>query len=127
MRIFTCASCGNTVFFENVRCTHCGHTLAYFPEHGVVTAITPVETSNSESEDSPLIYRALLKQVEGEYRLCANSSEYGVCNSAVPADDPEPLCQACRLNDVVPDPSEPNAVDAWHALEKKVFTGHSDG
>lgn len=119
MRIFTCASCGNTVFFENVRCTHCGHTLAYFPEHGVVTAIEPIERPNTAAtEDSPPIYRALLKQVEGEYRLCANSSEYGVCNSAVPADDPEPLCQACRLNDVVPDPSVPKAVEAWHALER---------
>jgi hypothetical protein len=119
MRIFTCTSCGNTLFFENVRCTDCGHTLAYFPDHGVVSAIEPIETQGSRTAaDSPLIYRALLKQVEGEYRLCANSSEYGICNSAVPVEDPEPLCQACRLNDVVPDVSDPKAVDAWQALER---------
>jgi hypothetical protein len=120
MRIFTCASCSNTVFFENVRCTHCGHTLAYFPEHGVISAIEPVSLPAEQQTppDAPQLYTALAKQIEGQYRLCANSSAYGVCNSAVAADDPEPLCQACRLNDIIPDLSNPQALEAWQSLER---------
>ena len=118
MKIFTCAHCDNTVFFENVRCIHCGHTLAYFPEYGVVTAIVPLPHRGKTSSDSPLLYRALQKEIKGIYRLCSNSVTYGVCNSAVPWRDPEPLCRACRLNDVIPDLSDKSALDAWQSLER---------
>jgi hypothetical protein len=117
MRIFTCSNCGNTVFFENVRCTHCGHTLAYFPEHNLVTAIEPLPAGRQAAPDAPQLYRAL-KHIKGKYRLCANSAPYGVCNSAVSADDPEELCQACRLNDVIPDLSSQPALEAWQSLER---------
>lgn len=117
MRLFTCSKCGHTVFFENVRCTHCSSTLAYFPEHGLVAAIEPVPAGRSAAADAPQLYRAL-KHIKGKYRLCANSAAYGVCNSAVSADDPEELCQACRLNDVIPDLSEKSALEAWQTLER---------
>lgn len=118
MTIFTCAHCDNVVFFENVRCTNCGSTLAYFPEHGVVTAIEPLRAARRRRDAHPQLYRALAKSIKGKYRLCANSLEYGVCNAAVRADDPEPLCQVCRLNDVVPDLSDPDARKAWQTLER---------
>ncbi|HKU38659.1 MAG TPA: putative zinc-binding metallopeptidase [Polyangiales bacterium] len=111
MRNFTCSNCENVVFFENVRCTHCGYTLAYFPDHGLVTAIEAIAGSRQR-------YRSLSPQIAGEYRLCANSAAYGVCNSAVAAVDDEPLCQACRLNDVIPDLSDASALEAWQSLER---------
>jgi hypothetical protein len=107
------------VFFENVRCTECGYTLAYFPERGVVTAIEPLDLPGS-ADASPL-YRSLSGQIPGRFRLCANSAAYGVCNSAVAADDDEPLCQACRLNDDLSDLTdltEPSALQAWQSLER---------
>jgi len=116
MRIFSCSNCSNTVFFENVRCIHCGHTLAYFPEHGMVTSIKPLPAPSSP--DQPQLYESESKRIEGQYRLCANSTAYGVCNSAVPADDPEPLCEACRLNDIIPDLSDPAALAGWQSLER---------
>jgi hypothetical protein len=51
------------------------------------------------------------------YRLCANYTEHGVCNWAVPSEDPEPLCLACRLNDVIPNLSDPLAKTAWQRME----------
>jgi hypothetical protein len=115
MRIFTCSHCGNTVFFENVRCTSCDYTLAYFPEHGVVSTIEPIPPAK---EGIPQLYRPLSKAIKGTYKLCENSAKYGVCNSAVASEDQEPLCHACRLNDVIPDLSDPAALSAWQALER---------
>ena len=116
MRLFTCSKCGNAIYFENVRCVNCGYTLAYFPEHGLVTSIRPMRTWRRKPADAPL-YKALIKEIKGKYRLCANSAA-GVCNSAVSADDPEELCHDCRLNDVVPDLTSPEALEAWQSLER---------
>jgi hypothetical protein len=120
MRIFTCAHCNNTVFFENVRCFHCGQTLAYFPEQRIVTSIQalPAPEGTTPDANAPVLYETENKEISGQFRLCANSVEYGVCNSAVPAEDPEPLCEACRLNDVIPDLSEPESMSAWQSLER---------
>jgi len=117
MRLFTCFKCSNTVFFESVRCIHCRQTLAYFPETRVVTAIEALPNPHPDAK-SPTLYRALDGDIVGVYRLCANSAAYGVCNSAVRASDPEELCEACRLNDVIPDLSDPDALSAWQALER---------
>jgi len=130
MRLFTCFKCSNTVYFESVSCIHCGQTLAYFPEPRVVTAVEALPNpSANPSPDAkacttqtpakqPTLYRALDGDIVGVYRMCANSSYYGVCNSMVRASDPEELCEACRLNDVIPDLSDPEAVSAWQTLER---------
>jgi hypothetical protein len=65
-----------------------------------------------------MIYTALAPEAQGAtYRLCANSTQFGVCNWAVPSDDGNPLCDACRLNRVVPDASDAAALEKWHRLE----------
>ena len=53
------------------------------------------------------VHRARQRGRGQRYRLCANSTEFGVCNWAVPDDDPSPLCESCRLNDVIPNLSKP--------------------
>jgi hypothetical protein len=113
MRLFSCQSCGNTVFFENVRCTQCGHALAFLPDQRRVAAIEPVEGAVNT-------YTALIKDKKAagkQYKLCQNSVDHGICNWAIPADDENPLCEACRLNDVVPDISVPQNLEAWRSLE----------
>jgi hypothetical protein len=60
-------------------------------------------------------YRAL---IDGRVvRMCQNHVDFAACNWAVPDDDPEPLCLACRLNDVIPDLSRPGLHEAWRQLE----------
>jgi hypothetical protein len=51
------------------------------------------------------------------YRLCANNVWHYVCNWAVPADDPDPLCRSCRLSRVIPNLSRPENKVAWYKLE----------
>lgn len=109
MRSFSCSECQQLVFFENVACTRCGTKLAYLPDHMLVSPI--------RAEGDVVV--ALAKGAKGErYRLCRNSIDHGACNWAVPERDDEPYCQACRLNDIIPDLSDAAAKTAWIRLEK---------
>jgi hypothetical protein len=109
VKIFHCDHCGQLVFFENVRCLSCGHALAYAPDVEDVVSLDP-------SDDG--LWRSAERGVEGRtYRLCANYDRENVCNWAVPADDPEPLCASCRLTRTIPDLGRAGHKEAWYRLE----------
>lgn len=117
MKIFSCSKCGQAAFFENVRCTRCGVALAYLPDHAALSALDP--------SDGAL--EATAPMAKGErYRLCQNSIDHGVCNWAVPLKDENSYCVGCRLNDVIPNLSAPNALVAWgrleHAKKRMLYT-----
>ncbi|HVY28236.1 MAG TPA: putative zinc-binding metallopeptidase [Polyangiaceae bacterium] len=109
MKIFTCSSCEQLVFFENVRCTKCGATLAFLPDLGVVSAIVP---------DAEFFKSTLPAAKDARYRLCRNSLEHGVCNWVVPAEEDAAYCRSCRLNDVIPNLAQPEALVAWGRIEQ---------
>jgi hypothetical protein len=54
---------------------------------------------------------------KGRVRRCGNHLD-GACNWAVLEADPHPFCQACRLNEVIPNLSEPKNRDAWIRIEQ---------
>lgn len=109
MKVFHCDHCQHTVFFENVVCVSCGHTLAYLPDIADMAALEP--QSNG-------LWRSLAPDSNGGlYRLCENSTAHGVCNWAFPANEPETLCRACRLTRVLPNLDQPSHRDAWQKLE----------
>lgn len=121
MRLFTCSKCQKTVFFENVRCTNCGSTLAYLPDCRIVSSIEPAPREAAGGADAPgsQLFQALAPTAKGmRYRLCANSIDYDVCNWTVPETDDSPYCEACRLNEVIPNlESSDEALGAWRRLE----------
>jgi hypothetical protein len=51
------------------------------------------------------------------YRLCNNYSQENICNWAIPADEPDTLCQSCRFTQVGPNLAEPGNKAAWYKLE----------
>lgn len=108
MKPFDCA-CGARVFFENTTCLTCGRELGFLPDAG------EMGTFEAPSGDAPLSLTPVGKT--RAYRKCENNRVAGVCNWMVPADDPEPLCQACRLNDVIPDLSAPENRKLWADVE----------
>ncbi len=111
MKLFTCQSCGQHLFFENVVCTRCGHTLGFLPDRLEISAL-------KASWDG--LWRALGSRHDSHrYRMCANSTDYGVCNWMVPEDDANPLCVSCRLNHTIPDLNVPGNLSLWHALESQ--------
>lgn len=107
MQQFVCQFCSAQIFFDNYQCTQCGHPLAYLPDRRRMSALEEVE---------PGLFSAPQRS-EQRYRRCQNHADYAACNWAVPEDDPEPLCRACRLNEVIPDLSVPEHRDAWLHLE----------
>ena len=109
MKVFHCQHCQNTVFFENVNCTHCGHALAFLPDTCEMAALEP------EVDDR---WRSLAPASKGRrYRLCANYPQHQVCNWAVPADDEQTLCVSCRLTQVLPNLELPGKLEQWARLE----------
>jgi len=59
----------------------------------------------------------LIKTPHGEYRKCRNYTEEGVCNWLVRTDSGSELCQACRLNRVIPNLGEPENRMRWQEVE----------
>ena len=47
----------------------------------------------------------------------ANHSQQNVCNWAVEAGDPEPLCRSCRLTNIIPNLTQPGNRASWYRLE----------
>ncbi|SFN48176.1 putative zinc-binding metallopeptidase [Variovorax sp. OV329] len=112
MRIFPCALCGHALHFENVRCLVCNSKLAFVPDLLAIEAIQP-ETNGLWS----VIDIRGGEPSANRYRLCKNGTVHGVCNFAVPAQDRNPYCVACRLTRVLPDLNIAGNRERWHAVE----------
>jgi hypothetical protein len=110
MKLFSCQSCQQILYFESVQCTKCGHALAFLPDRGLVCAIEPAGSA------TPPLW-TVAGDPRATYRLCRNHREYGVCNWAVLADDRHDYCRACRLNRMIPNLDSPAAKEGWHRLE----------
>ncbi|TPE50176.1 zinc-binding metallopeptidase family protein [Amaricoccus solimangrovi] len=106
MKLFACQNCGQLVHFENVSCMNCGMPLGYLPGAQTLNAL------NLESDGS----RTPVKGDGSHWRPCANESALG-CNWMVPAESDAAYCEACALNDTVPDLSVPGNLEHWQAIE----------
>jgi hypothetical protein len=109
MRLFTCKSCGQLVYFENTSCTRCGAVLGFNAE-------------NLEMESYTVTPDGLLQAVDADekstpFKYCANGINYNVCNWVVQAAETNELCVACRLNRTIPDLSVPNNRELWAKIE----------
>jgi hypothetical protein len=105
LKLFSCESCGQLLYFENVRCERCSHLLGYLPAAAALSALEPDGDS----------WRAL-HCPDGLWRFCANA-ENEACNWLVPLDSADRYCRACRHNRTVPDLTVPDHVAAWRKLE----------
>src|ERR1043165_943433 len=109
MKAFQCDACNNLLFFENVTCLSCGHTLGFLPQLIDLCALDPTEDKR---------WKPFATSVSSHsYRKCQNSTQYQICNWMVSADDPNPLCSSCRLNLVIPDLTVAGNRERWHKLE----------
>ena len=106
MRLFACQSCSQMVYFDNVSCTRCDAVLGFAPDALQVRALAPLDDGTWQPQGGTEIYRH-----------CANREAHQVCNWLVPADDPEPFCIACRLNQTIPDLDVAGNAILWQRLE----------
>ncbi|MCP1271480.1 MULTISPECIES: zinc-binding metallopeptidase family protein [Acetobacter] len=110
MRLFTCQSCEQILFFENTVCEHCKHQLGYLPGLSVLSALEPVEGG---------LWRPLEPRIrQAELAYCANHA-HDVCNwMTMPNEAGHPsFCFACRFNRIIPNLDKPENLERWHKLE----------
>ena len=118
MKLFLCDICEQLLFFESVQCTGCGRALAYLPDRSVIRTIAPIASSVAGTHCEEPVQTDRVRAADGAiYRLCRNFTEHAVCNWAVPVDEPDEYCRACRLNQTIPDVDDPKAKEEWHRLE----------
>ena len=113
MKLFPCDNCGNALFFENVKCLHCGSELAFLPTRMAMAAIEPAPEAQrlwrrKKRHNAPSAWR---------YRLCRNNTDKQACNFAIPEQDPNPLCVCCRLTQILPDLSIAGNHERWFRIE----------
>ena len=115
MKLFTCPSCNQVVYFENTRCEGCGRRLAYVPELNAMSSLEPVDGAEP---GAPCEFVALASEAGGQrVRLCRNYEEHEACNWAVPAESGGAFCPSCALNEFIPNLENVEARRAWLRLE----------
>ena len=105
MNVFHCDYCQQLVFFENVSCITCGHTLAYLPDIDDMASLEPADGDKWKSRAGKI------------YRLCENDGKENVCNWAVPAEATVTLFESCRLTSTIPDLRVSGNREKWYRLE----------
>ncbi len=109
MKVFHCTHCRHLVFFENTRCVSCSHVLAFVPELMSMAAMVPLTDGRWRIAGRGSGRR--------RYHLCRNYSAENVCNWALAAEEPQALCESCRLTQVIPNLGVEGNRDAWFKLE----------
>ena len=107
-RAYRCR-CGRPIFFRNTMCVACGVALGYEPASA---RLIPIESASKEGT-----WREAGVLQGAEYRICANLHMASGCNWLIEASDPQPLCQACRLNRTIPNLSELDNAELWNKVE----------
>jgi hypothetical protein len=106
MKLFSCQSCGELLYFENIRCENCGRALGYLTDINEISALDPT------SDGGWLVMAAPART----YKFCRNYAA-GMCNWMVGAGDEGGFCVACRHNRVVPDLSVAGNDVLWRKIE----------
>lgn len=115
MKNFACSHCGNTVYFESVKCVKCGSTLGF--DTGEMAIVAIAESGDSEvALETPIFRKQSSAPTDVPLRYCANA-EFGVCNWLTPESESNVFCKACDLNRLIPNLSERGGLGAWRALE----------
>jgi hypothetical protein len=81
-------------------------TLGYLPDRLTMNTME-VGTDGSQTP---------LKGDGSHWRPCQNAADIG-CNWLVPAESDEAFCDACRLNETIPDLTLPGNLEHWNAIE----------
>jgi hypothetical protein len=117
MKVFSCAACGQAIFFDNVRCTKCGRGLAFLPDLGIMSSFESVDGPGATTRTGE--FAATAPAAKGAlYRMCRNAIDHEACNWGVPASEDQPFCKACRLNEIIPNLSSPHSLEAWQRVER---------
>jgi hypothetical protein len=105
-RTFFCR-CGNHVFFGNSLCLGCQAPLGYMPGDARLVPLDPGPQPGTWTVDGG----------EAPQKYCGNRETAARCNWMLAADDPNPLCIACRLNRTIPNLDDEDNARYWRLIE----------
>jgi hypothetical protein len=94
MRPFAC-TCGQPLFFDNLRCLGCGAEVGFDLASG---RLGPIESLANR-------------------RVCAHRGTEAACNWMLSADDAGTMCASCRTTRAIPDLARPRNAERLRALE----------
>jgi hypothetical protein len=113
--LFTCDVCGQQLYFESTRCTHCGSPLGYLVSQRSISVLTPARGGNEGGQDT---FTASDPRARGEtFRRCRNTVQHDACNWMIPAQSGAEYCDSCALTEVIPDLADAESRQAWGHLE----------
>ncbi|MDO8906500.1 putative zinc-binding metallopeptidase [Hydrogenophaga sp.] len=127
MKTFQCSHCQSLVFFNDLICLNCQHSLGFDPCSLTLLAMTPVSQGSAE-DNTQTIGSSGLWQVAGDasteqaspagaFRFCRNHTDHRACNFLVAEDDPEGYCVSCRQTRVIPNLDMPGNLQRWATIE----------
>lgn len=116
MKLFTCGGCGQTLYFDNVRCVRCQRLLGFAPDRMALLAFEPAQ-GEWQAVGVDAGHAGPGEPATQRYWSCANYAEHDACNWMVPVSDQQSLCRACRLNRTIPDLSVPRNRVLWRRLQ----------
>ena len=102
-------TCGQLLFFENVRCIKCGRDVGFLPD--------ALQMSSLDPDDG--FYLPTASEAAGRrYKKCLNYEEEAVCNWMIPEEKTaERFCVSCRLDQIIPDLTIEKNVLLWGLIE----------
>jgi hypothetical protein len=109
MKRYRCHGCASELYFGNRHCLGCGRDAAYLPDGCTMLTVEPAASGRLTA----------LHPQHGhqDWRHCANRFNADACFWLVGADDPNPLCRACRLSTMIPNLSDPSNLERWKRVE----------
>ncbi len=105
MKLYTCTSCNNPLYFENSTCLNCQHMVGFDAEKFSLVAL-----DNNQNGYSPV------NNKNENFRFCSNAV-HGTCNWLIPVTNASPFCKACELNRTIPELSTIVNQSKWQRIE----------
>jgi hypothetical protein len=107
MKLFSCDSCGHTLYFENVTCESCGHRLGYEPQSNAMLAL--------EADGNRWVS---VSDRSRAFVFCENA-RHGACNWLITSEPGGDIfCLACRHNETIPNLDNPANLERWQVIER---------
>ena len=106
-RTFLCR-CGDHIFFRNSLCLGCQAPLGYLPGDARLVPLDPGPRPGTWTADGG----------GPPHKYCGNRDMPAGCNWMLAADDPNPLCIACRLNRTIPNLDDADNARYWGLIER---------
>ncbi len=102
--------CERPIYFQNSLCLGCQAPLGYIPDLQLLCSLTPAPQPETWIIDEE-------PDAVKTWKRCGNFQSAAGCNWLIEAEEDQSLCRSCRLNQTIPDLSDPDNCTWWRKIE----------